>query len=306
MRIFNEFIRFLGVGSLLFSVLVGCHPKEELPPMSGPSTTPASSLLAALPIVDSVAFSPAQPTVGEDVLASVTTGYSRQRFQFRYEWLKNGVPVEAMDGNLFPGSQTAVGDVLKVRVTPYDSAGDKKTYLSQFVVITAPSHSTLLGDGYPCKKDSQCASGSCGIGVEGMRCIGSSPHAHPGLALDAEMIGHLEAETNLALRTAQPSLSVSQRYNKRKRAKSKSRSRSAERRSSNAWDSSTASSSSSGGRSSPVRSSSTYASYAGGRAYSSSSSGLGVGANCSSGGSCGAGLVCKGIHGLSTCVPSGR
>lgn len=308
MRYSNSFIRLLLIGALLLSALVGCHSRGEAPAMSGPSTTPVSALIAALPIVDAVAFIPADPQVGEDVRAVVTTGYSRQRFEFRYEWLKNGAPVAAIDGDVFPGSQASVGDVLKVRVTPYDSKGDKKAYLSPYVVIRSRSQSTLRGDGHPCKKDEQCASGSCGIGDGGMRCIGNAPNTHQDLALNAEAIGRLEAETTLRLQVQQvpPLLPIKRAHGKRRWMASKNRHRTTGWRSTNDWDSNGSWSSSNENRSSPTRTSSSYASFSEGRASSRASSGLGVGASCTPGASCGAGLVCKGISGMSTCAPSGR
>lgn len=250
---------------------LACSPQAPPPaqPVEAQALT-SSDLLANQPIIEGISFSPSQPQAGDDVRAVLALGYKLPAIQFRYQWLKNGQPVPGVETETFPGAQTAFNDVLKVKVTPFDPSGDKKTITSSAVAIGQKDDRKKFVEGHPCDADSQCASGSCGMADDSMRCIGAAPTTNKDMAASKATLEGLEKETTIGIKPVVPPASP---------RKSSSRSSS---RGSTGW--SNTGSSSSG----------------------SSYQGLGLGANCSDGGYCGAGLTCKGVSGLATCVPAGR
>lgn len=271
MRPSHSSIRLLLGGLLLVCALLGCRSQgNTLQRQVSSAEPPKPAPLVKLQVVDDVTFLPAAPILGQDIRATVKTAYTLQHFEFRYLWLKNGVPVEGVDGNVWPGKLGAAGDVLKVQVIPYDEEGVQKTFLSSYVVIGKRAKQNDLGEGQKCEKDAQCASGSCGIGDGGMRCIGNAPHNNRDLALTPAMLERLEKETTITLsQTAKPE--------RIRRSASQSLRRSG-------WSSSRAR----GGSASGARGA------------------LQLGESCSHGGYCRSGLLCKGVRGMATCVPSGR
>lgn len=306
MRYSNGYTQVLMVGSLLISVLVGCTAADEAEGTPQSSVLPVSPVIAAPALIDKVTFVPARPRAGEAVRAVVQTRYSRPGSQLRYEWRKNRRIVTDVNGAVFPANQTTVGDQLGLKVTPYDELGDEPSLPSSYVVIRPPASEEGRGVGHPCKHDTQCASGSCGIGEGGMRCIGRAPSPHQETAPDAEMPERLEHETTFVLHETSSPIAAPRHCRERKRSAFRDQEASTRWTPRNDWGSS-------GGRSSGIRESNSEgrdrireASFGSGSAPSSASSGLGVGADCSQDAACGTGLVCTEAEGMSTCVPSGR
>lgn len=97
------------------------------------------------PIIKSIRFIPAEPTIVDSIKAEVSTDYNKGKAAYEYLWEINNKPVTDIKGDTLPAGIFKKGDAIRVIVTPFVDEIKGFTYESMFIVVhSAPPSLELM------------------------------------------------------------------------------------------------------------------------------------------------------------------
>jgi hypothetical protein len=96
------------------------------------------------PIIKSIKFIPAEPTVLDSIKAEALTDYEKKNVIYEYLWEINNKPITDIKGDTLPTGLFKKGDAIRVSVTPFVDGIKGYTYESMFIVVHSAPPSLQL------------------------------------------------------------------------------------------------------------------------------------------------------------------
>ncbi len=87
------------------------------------------------PIIKSIKFIPAEPTILDSIKVEASTDYDKGKVTYEYLWEINNKPVTDIKGDTLPAGLFKKGDAIRVIVTPFVDEIKGYTYESMYAVV---------------------------------------------------------------------------------------------------------------------------------------------------------------------------
>ncbi len=112
-----------------------------------PSMPVAITDCPACPVIGKITLSPKEPTVLDNINATMELDREVSDIRFEYRWFVNDKPVENITGDLLPAGSFKKRDAVSVKITPYLNLNRGNIAQSNVIVIYSAPPSLTLKEG---------------------------------------------------------------------------------------------------------------------------------------------------------------